>query len=286
MPNRHNMHDRRAVPVHSALAIALVGAAALINVAAPSHAEPFYTPPLEVRPAYYPEGMATLKADTVESRDGLPEYVASLTQVATGRAMNLGHGAPQMTDGGMDWYYTVTTAESLEVGAQYQYRLTIKTVAHWSCSVYNPSGCTWIKADTFVNQWRFTWNGSTTSGTPYYSDDAASPPPPDYPAPSPPLATNSDRAATKLKITSKEWWRPHTWKLHGRATCGDNGLRRGNLIGQRKVARGHWKKHKTVRSNRLGYFEISVPKKKGTKYRVRFAGTTKCKTATSKVVKL
>jgi hypothetical protein len=44
----------------------------------------------------------------------------------------------------------------------YRYSVDISTVGRWSCSVYDPNGCTWIDSYRQSRTYIFSWNGTKT----------------------------------------------------------------------------------------------------------------------------
>jgi hypothetical protein len=45
----------------------------------------------------------------------------------------------------------------------YTYSLTVNIAGQWKCSVYDPDGCSWLKEDKIRYDWRFTWDGTSTT---------------------------------------------------------------------------------------------------------------------------
>lgn len=57
-------------------------------------------------------------------------------------------------------YYNYTPS-GLPAG-DYTYKLTIDISGQWTCSAYNPKGCSWLHGDKLRYEWHFTWDGTST----------------------------------------------------------------------------------------------------------------------------
>lgn len=67
--------------------------------------------------------------------------------------------SPAATVTGWDGEYF--TNPQLVTGTTYTMTLQVDAPGHWSCSVYNPKGCSWRTATTDVMVWRFTPSGQS-----------------------------------------------------------------------------------------------------------------------------
>lgn len=152
--------------------------------------EAYYTPPLAVSLTY--EDRAELEVTMTEWSDSLPEYTPVLSESATGQRVGIDIDyADSVGNSELEGPHTSTTSGPLTVGALYDYTLRVRTTGFWHCSIYDPDGCSFRRATDTTYRWRFTWNGSETTGTKYV----------------PP------RAVTTIDVTKARRWGKHGWKF-------------------------------------------------------------------------
>jgi hypothetical protein len=247
-----------AIPV-VALGIALPAAAidsrgAAVSGEKPAPASPLYRsnePTLTIQPNY--DGNTRLSFGTYEWDEALPYYTATVTEVASGRAIPLGFGYASTIGSSyseVEGPYEVPTAEPLVVGALYEATLNVNTTGHWHCSIYDEDGCSWYEAEESFSRYRFTWSGAKMTGSVYV----------------PP------KVATRIGLSPKVKWGPRGWKVT--ATIFRDKVRgdRLKLVGQWR-ANGGWRVDDTWRTDDNGKLRIRFKgETKPTRYRFIFKG--------------
>lgn len=140
-----------SIPAAVVLAAALVVGTPLGPAsAAPSESltvEPGFTC---VYPEYSGPCVTEFTTKAWASEDGLLDARFKVTNLDTGATQWL---AAYVTIGETSGE---TSRAELAAG-RYQVDLTFETLGHWSCSQYNPDGCSWIEGGTERHRWAFVY---------------------------------------------------------------------------------------------------------------------------------